>query len=77
MGNTNTSLKWLHKKTNIFLDERIEHTNHPIRGICGIFIKDENKKDKNERCVYVGHSKSIYGRMFESNKGHVVMMRVK
>ncbi|MDU6363053.1 MULTISPECIES: hypothetical protein [Clostridium] len=77
MRNTNSSLKWLHKKTNIFLDERIEDTNHPIRGIYGIFIKDENKKDKNERCVYVGRSKSIYGRMFESNKGHVAMMREK
>ncbi|MBU5593149.1 hypothetical protein KQI89_15475 [Clostridium sp. MSJ-4] len=77
MENNNTSLKWLHKKTNIFLDERIEDTSNPVRGIYGIFIKDENKRDENKSCVYVGRSKSVYGRMFDAKNGHVAMMKEK
>ena len=42
MKNVNTSVKWLHNKENIFIDKRIEDINNPIRGIYGIFIKDEN-----------------------------------
>lgn len=77
MGNNNTSLKWLHKKANIFLDERIEDTNQPVRGIYGIFVKDENKRYENKNCVYVGRSKSIYGRMFDTKNGHVAIMKEK
>lgn len=75
MENKNESLNWLYKKTNIFIDERIKDTNRPVRGIYGIFIKDENKRDENKSCVYVGRSKSIYGRMFTSDNGHVAMMK--
>lgn len=77
MENANTSVKWVHKKMNIFLDKRIEDINNPVRGIYGIFVKDENNKCENESCVYVGRSNSIYGRMFDSNNGHVSMMKKK
>ena len=77
MKNTNASVKWLHKKKNISIDERIEDINNPVRGIYGIFIKDKSKRDEKKRCVYVGRSNSIYGRMFDSKNGHVAMIKEK
>lgn len=72
MENRSTSVKWLQEKTNIDLDSRIKDYKNPIRGIYGIFVKDENIS-----CVYVGRSVSIYGRMFDSNDGHVAKIKEK
>ncbi|WP_017471449.1 hypothetical protein [Amphibacillus jilinensis] len=77
MENKNTSVKWLQERTNIDLDKRIEDYKNPIRGIYGIFVKDENSVDKRIRCVYVGRSVSIYERMFDSNGGHVAKIKEK
>jgi len=72
--NTNESLKWLKKQDNIIIDEKdkekILDISNPVRGIYGIFI-DENDEEK---CVYVGRSKSIYGRLFD---GHVTNLMKK
>lgn len=77
MENKNTSVKWLHNKTNIDLDKRIEDYKNPVRGIYGIFIKDDNNADEKQSCVYVGRSVSIYERMFDSKSGHVAMIKEK
>ncbi|OOM09431.1 hypothetical protein [Clostridium saccharobutylicum] len=72
--NENHSVKWLHAKENIFIDEKILDWHNIVRGIYGIFIKciGENKK-----CVYVGRSISIYDRMFNSENGHIAKMKEK
>ncbi|CAM2992521.1 hypothetical protein HAHI6034_10555 [Hathewaya histolytica] len=68
MINKNKSLAWLDEHKKITLDEAIKDVNNPVRGIYGIFVKDEEM-----RCVYVGRTSSIYQRMF-SAEGHITKL---
>ncbi|MBX4266216.1 hypothetical protein [Clostridium estertheticum] len=66
MVNTNKSLAWSENQNKLFVEDRIKDASNQVRGIYGIFVKD---KDKEEECVYVGRSVSIYGRIF--SQGHM------
>ncbi|SEN98675.1 hypothetical protein SAMN04488134_10336 [Amphibacillus marinus] len=77
MENNNESLKWVNKISNIKIDSRILDYKIPIRGIYAIFVKNEDFKGENKYCLYVGRSVSIYGRMFDSNDGHIAKIRDK
>ncbi|WP_434794525.1 hypothetical protein TPDSL_15660 [Terrisporobacter petrolearius] len=69
MINKNKSLEWLEKQKKITTDEEIKDANNSVRGIYGIFVKDEEI-----RCVYVGRTSSIYLRMF-SARGHITKLK--
>lgn len=73
MANRNKNYRWLKEQTNINIsheDEmKILDTKKLVRGIYGIFIEDNGF----EKCVYVGRSNSIYGRLFKN--GHVTKLR--
>lgn len=69
----NVSLAWLDNQDNIEVDEKIKDTNNIVRGVYGIFVKDNFEIDENAECVYVGESESIYDRIF-GGKGHISML---
>ncbi|TYQ17820.1 UNVERIFIED_CONTAM: GIY-YIG catalytic domain-containing protein [Acetivibrio alkalicellulosi] len=66
MARSNEGLAWLENQNKLFVQDRIKNASIQIRGIYGIFVKE---KDKEEECVYVGRSASIYGRIF--SQGHI------
>lgn len=66
MARSNEGLAWLENQNKLFVQDRIKDASIQIRGIYGIFVKE---KDKEEECVYVGRSASIYGRTF--SQGHI------
>ena len=68
MINKNKSLAWLNEQKRITMDEEIKDVNNPVRGIYGIFVRDEEMQ-----CVYVGRATSIYDRMFNAG-GHITKL---
>ena len=65
--NKNQTLKWYGEQTNIELDDEFLKYDPPVRGIYGIFIKNDCSKF----CVYVGKAENLYKRMFKGD-GHLV-----
>ena len=65
-NNKNEALTWLNERQNIYCDDNIKETLQ-IRGIYGFFIGEE------KRCVYIGKTSSIYGRMFCDGHIHKLM----
>lgn len=70
-SNRNTTLKWIttKMKERIIIKDKI--INSEIRGIYGIFVETEEKKE----CVYVGRATNIYSRLFSGSDAHLVMLK--